>query len=356
MLAVALACMVPFAPIRPQQAWTAAGSPLVVEVLRDIPGATAHLMTHDGVGLAEPVPAPQGLLDVTAGMPEVATLDHAAYLQLINAEGRPVGPALVIEPALSRRVPVTETNHDDDRGDWTTIVGWRDEGADDLESPAAGAGRIEGAATPVAVPRDAAVIRSGFWLSGEQDVVLETDHGTLRIDLREDAAPNTARNFRDLCARGFYNNTTAHRIIPKGRGGRPFVVQGGDPTGEGSGGPGWWLPLEPSTLGHAFGVISMARADDPDSAGSQWFIALDRAECARLDGLYCAFGEVVEGRDAIVSMATTPLADTDYFSSRPVAPPVITSARTLPAPPRTPGSGRPDDRAQPPTTGPWEPH
>ena len=99
------------------------------------------------------------------------------------------------------------------------------------------------------VPRDEAVIRSGWWVYLERDVHMRTNHGEFRIDLREDAAPSTCRNFRALASMGFYNGTIAHRIIPVGRNGRPFVIQGGDPLGTGEGGPGWWLPLEPSFLG-----------------------------------------------------------------------------------------------------------
>jgi peptidyl-prolyl cis-trans isomerase B (cyclophilin B) len=174
-----------------------------------------------------------------------------------------------------------------------------------------------------------------------------TDHGEFRIDMREDAAPSTCRNFRALASMGFYNNTIAHRIIPKGRNGRPFVIQGGDPLGTGEGGPGWWLPLEPTHLGHDYGVMSMARGQNPDSAGSQWFIALDREETARLDGQYCAFGEIFMGKDAIDSMAAVELGDTDYLSSRPVQPPRITVARLAPAPTRTPGKGRMHQRVLP---------
>ncbi|MCH2149932.1 MAG: peptidylprolyl isomerase, partial [Phycisphaerales bacterium] len=165
----------------------------------------------------------------------------------------------------------------------------------------------------------------------------------------------TAMNFMNLVQQRFYDNTIAHRILIKGRNGRPFVVQGGDPTGTGSGGPGWWTPLEPSTLGHDFGVLSMARADDPDSAGSQWFIALDRSETARLDGQYCAFAEAVDGHQTIVSMATTPVGDADYLSSRPVNPPLVRRMWIDPAPARRPEAGRPASRVLPPTDGPWSP-
>ncbi len=102
----------------------------------------------------------------------------------------------------------------------------------------------------------------------------ETNLGEIVIGLRPDEAPNTAWNFRELVDGGFYDGTIFHRVVPQSRDGDPFVIQGGDPSQSGEGGPGYWLPLEPSGLAHDFGVISMARADDPDSAGSQFFICL----------------------------------------------------------------------------------
>ena len=119
--------------------------------------------------------------------------------------------------------------------------------------------------------------------------------------------------------------------------GHPFVIQGGDPTGTGSGGPGWWLPIENSSLQHEFGVISMARAADPDSAGSQFFICLSREGTARLDGQYCAFGETIEGDDVIRAISSTPLADPS--SGKPIDPPKIKTIRLEVPTPRKLHSG-----------------
>ncbi len=271
--------------------YIAAGAPFMLQHTLEKPGWTVHLLDHDGQGLCAPVPLmPGSKVDIRTHMPVVNTLDHAAFLQLVNPEGVGINTALVVEPALSRRTPVTAQVETDGRGTWTRIIGWQDEGAIDNDELPDGAGRIDGAALSAPVPRDEAVIRSGHWVYPERDVRMATDHGELWIDMREDAAPGTCRNFRALAGMGFYNDTRFHRIINEGRNGRPFVIQGGDPTGTGEGGPGWWTPIEPSHLPHAYGVVSMARADDPDSAGSQWFIALDRQETARLDGQYCAFG------------------------------------------------------------------
>jgi len=313
----------------------------------DADNAVLVLMTHDGHVLSGPHNMVKDVtVDILELMPEIRALDEAAYLQLLHGT-QPVNTAWVIEPALSRRVPIVEQVALPESGTRTRVIGWQDEGAFDNDDLPEGAGRIDGAALSAPVPRDEAVIRSGWWVYLERDVHMRTDHGELRIDLREDAAPSTCRSFRALASMGFYNGTIMHRIIPKGRNGRPFVIQGGDPLGTGEGGPGWWTPLEPSFLGHDYGVLSMARADDPDSAGSQWFIALDREETARLDGQYCAFGEVFAGADAIDSMAAVELADNDYFSSRPVQPPQVNQARIAPAPSRTPGKGRRDPRVKP---------
>ena len=98
----------------------------------------------------------------------------------------------------------------------------------------------------------------------------------------------------------------------------------------------------------------MARSNDPDSAGSQWFIALDRQETARLDGLYCAFGEVLLGHDTILQLAQVPIGDQDYLSSRPIQPPLIRTARLVPAESRTPAEGRSRKPVEAPRTGPWK--
>ena len=127
------------------------------------------------------------------------------------------------------------------------------------------------------------------------------DGGVMRAELYPDIAPNTVNNFISLVKKGFYDGLIFHRVIPD------FMIQGGDPDGMGSGGPGYCIRGEFSQNGfennllHTRGVLSMARAMDPDSAGSQFFIMVDDAP--HLDGGYAAFGKVIEGMetaDAIV--------------------------------------------------------
>ncbi|MBB6446844.1 peptidylprolyl isomerase [Bacillus benzoevorans] len=131
-------------------------------------------------------------------------------------------------------------------------------------------------------------------MQNDEKIVLELDPA---------AAPNTVANFISLIKSGFYDGLTFHRVIPG------FMIQGGDPAGDGSGGPGYTIAGEFTTNGfennmkHDRGVISMARTQDPNSAGSQFFIMV--AEAPHLDGEYAAFGKVIEGMetvDAIVSV------------------------------------------------------
>ncbi len=121
--------------------------------------------------------------------------------------------------------------------------------------------------------------------------------GSLRFELYPEVAPISVENFVKLAKDGFYDGLTFHRIVPG------FVIQGGDPTGTGMGGPGWHIKGEFASNGvrnnlkHTRGVLSWARSMDPDSAGSQFFIMVDDAP--HLDGDYAAFGKVTEGIDLV---------------------------------------------------------
>ena len=129
------------------------------------------------------------------------------------------------------------------------------------------------------------------------------DLGVIKIELYPEIAPNTVNNFISLVKQGYYDGVIFHRVIPG------FMIQGGDPTGTGSGGPGYSIRGEFNQNGfkndllHKRGVVSMARSNMPDSAGSQFFIMV--ADYPSLDGAYAAFGQVVEGievADAIVAV------------------------------------------------------
>lgn len=147
-------------------------------------------------------------------------------------------------------------------------------------------------------------------------VTIQTTQGTLKVELYPEVAPNTVNNFIYLVKHGFYDGTIFHRVIPG------FMIQGGDPEGTGMGGPGYGIKGEfamngfQNGLRHTTGVISMARSQRPNSAGSQFFIMVDDAPY--LDGQYAAFGKVTEGMevaDAIVS-ADRDRSDRPYNDQR----------------------------------------
>lgn len=125
------------------------------------------------------------------------------------------------------------------------------------------------------------------------------DGGVVRIELYPQVAPTTVENFISLVSSGFYDGLTFHRVIPT------FMAQGGDPSGDGTGGPGYTIKGEFSENGfkndisHEVGVISMARTSDNNGAGSQFFIVTNENSYLSLDGLYAAFGKVIEGMDVV---------------------------------------------------------
>jgi cyclophilin family peptidyl-prolyl cis-trans isomerase len=124
-------------------------------------------------------------------------------------------------------------------------------------------------------------------------VQMTTSEGELTLELWNDVAPGHAENFLKLVDQGFYDGLTFHRIIPG------FMIQGGCPDGNGTGGPGWQIKAEFNDREHQPGVLSMARSQDPDSAGSQFFICLTRENCQHLDGQYTAFGKIIDGMDVV---------------------------------------------------------
>lgn len=163
----------------------------------------------------------------------------------------------------------------------------------------------------------------------DKRVAMVTTLGAMQIELVPEAAPNTAWNFRQLVEGGFYTGLTFHRVIGGDTPETGYVAQAGDPLGTGEGGPGYAIDLEPSTMPHDVGVVSMARLPAPDTAGSQFFICLSRARCVPLDGGYAAFGRVVKGMEVVRAIAAAP---TDA-RERPLTPIVITSAGLVDAPP-----------------------
>ena len=146
-------------------------------------------------------------------------------------------------------------------------------------------------------------------------VTFEMENGKIfKAELYPEKAPNTVNNFLSLVNKGFYNGLIFHRVIAG------FMIQGGDPNGTGMGGPGYHIPGEfysngfrANDLTHKRGVLSMARAQHPDSAGSQFFVMHEDADY--LDGQYAAFGAVIEGLETVDEIACT---KTDW-NDRPLA-------------------------------------
>ncbi len=141
-------------------------------------------------------------------------------------------------------------------------------------------------------------------------VTFEMENGkTFKAELYPDKAPNSVNNFLSLVQKGFYDGIIFHRVIAG------FMIQGGDPQGKGTGGPGYQIKGEFSSNGfkqndlkHERGVLSMARAQHPDSAGSQFFVM--HAAASYLDGQYAAFGRVIEGMETVDEIAG---AKTDWY-------------------------------------------
>ena len=136
-------------------------------------------------------------------------------------------------------------------------------------------------------------------------VIIKTNFGNIKFSLLPDIAPETVRSFSELVKSGFYNGTLFHRVIPG------FMIQGGDPNTKnpdkstwGQGGPGHNLKAEFNPRSHLRGIVSMARAADPDSAGSQFFIVT--SDSTFLDRQYTVFGEVVEGMEVTDKIVNLP--------------------------------------------------
>ena len=126
----------------------------------------------------------------------------------------------------------------------------------------------------------------------KQTGVITLDNGNeIRLELYPADAPKTVENFVTLAKKGFYNNLTFHRVVPN------FVVQGGCPKGNGTGGPGYTIPAEFNKQKHVRGTVAMARSQDPDSAGSQFYICY--GPTPHLDGSYTVFGKVVSGMEHV---------------------------------------------------------
>lgn len=149
----------------------------------------------------------------------------------------------------------------------------------------------------------------------EEVAVITTDLGDMVVRFWPDVAPKTVENFKKLANEEFYDRTAFHRVI------RGFMIQGGDPNTKpgadgtpGTGGPGYHIAAEFNDRRHERGVLSMARSQNPDSAGSQFFIVHEDAP--HLDGSYTAFGRVVRGDEVLEAIATSPVGGSEGSTPR----------------------------------------
>ena len=159
--------------------------------------------------------------------------------------------------------------------------------------------------------------------------VIKTTQGEMVLEFWSDVAPNTVENFKKLAKKGFYDGTAFHRVIPG------FMIQGGDPLTKdasmqarwGTGDPGYKIKAEFNARRHVKGVLSMARSQDPDSAGSQFFIC--HAAAPHLDGQYTAFGKLIKGEDVLDKIATTPLRGSSPITRQGVESVTIVDRSTI---------------------------
>jgi peptidyl-prolyl cis-trans isomerase B (cyclophilin B) len=167
----------------------------------------------------------------------------------------------------------------------------------------------------------------GCAMSDSEVAVIKTSEGEMVVEFWPEVAPKTVENFKKLAREGFYDGTAFHRVI------KGFMIQGGDPLTKdesqqnrwGTGGPGYKVKAEFNEKSHARGVLSMARSQDPNSAGSQFFIC--HGDAKFLDRQYTAFGQLIKGEDVLDKIATTRTTSPD----RPMTRVNLESVKIVPA-------------------------
>ncbi len=324
LLATLLFCSPPAsAQLTPDRLYSGVGQRVVVLVsVPEDSVAEPSIRLFDASTLKEiaRAPAAPGRTDLASLFPLLWTQKpHGVMLAQLYLDDRAVGAPLVVQPLVT---PNTAR-----RVDPRTLAVSEAEDAEVIFDDDRRAS-LEAQGRPVS-EEDSKIVFSGVRVYVEQEAVLKTSKGEIVFRLRPDAAPNTAYNFMQLVQGGFYTNIIFHRVMAALADGRPFVIQAGDPSGTGSGGPGYAIDLEKSTLPHDFGVLSMARAADPNTNGSQVFVCLSREGTSFLDGRYTSFAQAVSGADAILKIAAVPVD----ANNRPLDPPMIERAYLRDAPP-----------------------
>jgi peptidyl-prolyl cis-trans isomerase B (cyclophilin B) len=329
-IALATACASTSAQVTPERRYYPINRPAPFVVVRP-PEASGELRIDLlKFGIAKPVASAaveEGRVDLGALFPMLwgAPSPEVLYAQLVAGD-TPVGAPSVLQPMVN---PARAMVYDRGQGKPYYLDPLTKQASIDVRT-----------ADVIFQPQTAAY--SGIRAWTDQHVIFNTSLGEIEFRLRPDHAPNTVRNFLDLVEGGFYQDIIFHRIVPRLPSGAPVVLQVGDPTGSGDGGPGYAIDLEPSKLAHTFGVLSMARDNDPDTNGSQVFIALSRQGTQYLDGKYTSFGEAVAGASVIADLEAVPVK-----GQTPIDPPILHTVRAKPAPPM--GTG-PEAAVRPSTT------
>lgn len=323
LIVLAMASATLFAQLTPDRLYFGVGQRVVINVsVSDEFLGELTIKLHDPRTLAvlHSAPAAKGRVDLTSLFPMIwAEKSDQVVLAQLYLDSTATGAPLVLQPMVTPNFAT--------RVDPSTMKVSEDENAvvvfdDDRRSTQFAKGELE------SVEREE-VVFSGLRVYTEQEVVMETTAGEIVFRMRPDTAPNTAFNFMHLAQGGFYTNIIFHRVVAALDDGRPFVIQVGDPSGTGSGGPGYMIDLEKTTLPHDFGVLSMARSADPDTNGSQVFVCLSREGTEFLDGRYTAFAQAISGAEVIRTIAAVPVDAND----RPIDPPMILKTFTRDAPP-----------------------
>src|SRR5262245_61421729 len=280
-----------------------------VFVAGDLTPAATSFVTKGGVDLASLFPSLW-----TGGTPKLQ------YAQLIVGQEK-VGPPVVLQPMVNPQAAMLY--NEQLRTSW-------------FQDPKTRTPSFKAKDGAIAWVSNETTTYTGLRAYVDKHLVFETSLGEIEFRLRPDQAPNTCFNIRHLAEGGFYTDIIFHRVVPKvPTTGAPFVIQVGDPTGTGDGGPGYSFDLEPSKLPHDFGVLSVARETEPNTNGSQVCVCLSREGTQRLDGRYTAFAQAVRGAETILAIAATPLIPDkpgEDPKNRPKEPPMLKSARLVDAP------------------------
>jgi cyclophilin family peptidyl-prolyl cis-trans isomerase len=265
--------------------------------------------------------------------------DQPIHVQIKGSGGDVV---LVLTDFLGKRIEgeTMPTFHDNDTVDIKTLwPTFRNPGTYLLLAVPKGKSPSQFVGTPLVITvredrrRDAAPGPMVIKVEPLRFAIISTDKGKMTAVFYYDAAPDTVNNFLTLASEGFYDGLPIHRIV------KNFVVQMGDPRGDGTGGPGYHIEAEFNPKAHVKGVLSMARQGDPleaqgqmprteaaNSAGSQFFICLNEEYTKQLNGRYTAFGRVVEGLDVLDAIAATP---TDAKTERPTTREAVDGIRVI---------------------------